>query len=217
MIEGSEETHAVRLAGGEVILAVNKDADEPFLICDCSRNNILGADIFENGIVSADYLEIMREFTKRLNGRMDSLEAERSARGIPYEILAEADCEPFEEDITGNVAVIKASSLAPEYRNIDSQLVLVTGGNGAKPEAIGRAVFCKELYSGVSVRWERRDIAGTLPPDRLPEWAKEKLAALQKPAEKESVLEKIRQDRQGKKTNEPKPKNKKQNKSDPEL
>ena len=216
-IQGYEELYAVRLAGGEVILAVNNDAAEPYMVCDCRNDNLFRADMFDNGEVSADYLEIMREFTKRLADRTDAVAAERMERGIPFATLTAADCEPkgVDSDLDGRVIVIKVSSFAPEYRSIDSQLALCTGGFGAKPDAIGRAVYCTELYSGKAARWDRSDIAGVLPADRLPDWAHNKFVALQKPAEKESVLEQIKQAKQNK---EPPnhPKTKKHDKGRPE-
>jgi len=44
-IQGYEELFAVRLAGGEVILAVNNDAAEPYMVCDCRNDNLFRADM----------------------------------------------------------------------------------------------------------------------------------------------------------------------------
>lgn len=216
IIEGYEVRHAVRLAGAEVILAENKNTAEPYMVCDCTSNNPFNADEYYNAVVSADYLEIMREFTRRLAGRVESLETERSESGIPFEMLTAADCKPnsMETDLEGQVIVIKGERLAPEYRTGIGQLEYCTGGFGARPEARGRAVYCTNLYDGKSSRYDRSDVAGIILPECMPEWAKEKLAALQKPAEKESVVEKIRQgNRATKQETSP---NKKRGKGEPE-
>lgn len=216
VIESYEVRHAVQLAGGEVIFAVNKAAEMPYLVCDCIWDNPFGVDEYKNAVAGDDPVEMLREFTTRLTARVELIETERAERGIPFETLTIADCRPksMETDLEGSVIVIKPEKLAPEYRTIDHQIALCTGGNGARPEARGRAVFTTNLYSGKSSRFDRVDVAGIILPDRMPEWAKERLAALQKPAEKESVVEKIRQGNQAAK--QEKSPNKKRGKSQPE-
>ena len=217
MIEGYEVKHAVQLGGGEVILAENKTAAEPFMVCDCSWDNPFGVDEYRNGIVSHDFMEVMREFTGRLNTRLEAIEAERTRRGLPQETLTAADCIPksMETDLAGSIIVIKPDKLSAECRSADYQLALCTGGNGARYNAIGRAVFCTNLYTGKSSRWERVDVAGVISPDKLPDWARDKLAELQKPVEKASVTDQIRA---GRDTAEPQATNsRKHNKSGPEL
>jgi len=216
-IQGYEVTHAVELAGGEVIFAENKDVEQRYLVCDNSWDNPLGIDLYKNGIVSADFVEMMREFTQRLTARVESIEAERSQRGIPFETLTAADCYPkgMDTDLEDCVVVIKPEKLAPEYQTIDHQLALCTGGFGSKPDLSGSAVYCTNLYDGKSTRWNRSDIAGTVSPDRLPDWAREKLAALQNPAEMESVIAKIQQGKQ--EQPQPKSAHKKREKGEPEL
>lgn len=76
--------------------------------------------------------------------------------------------------------------------------MLATGGNGCRPEACGTAVFTKNLFTSKESRWNRQDVAGIIRPDRLSEWAKEKLAALDKDTtEKPSIYAQLAR---GKKT-----------------
>jgi hypothetical protein len=199
------------------VVIVDMASDNPYLVCDCSWANPLNMDEYKNAVAGDDPVEMLRIFTDRLSERVGLIEAERAERGIPFETLTIADCRPKskEADLEGSVIVIKPEKLTPEYRTADHQLCLCTGGNGARPDARGRAVFTKNLYSGKSGRFERRDIAGIISPDRLPDWAREKLAALQKPAEKESVVDKIR--RSNEQGAQAKPKTKKRDKGGPEL
>lgn len=215
MVEGYEVIHAIPVGGGEVIFAEKPTADEPFLVCDCSWDNPFSADEYSHGIVSGDFLEAMREFTERVNTRLDTLEAERVRRDLPMETLTASDCIPkgLEMDFEGRVVVIKAECLAPEYRSADHQLALCTGGNGSRFNAIGRAVFCTDLYTGKHAKWERTDIAGVMSTDKLPGWAKEKLADLP-PPEKASVTEQLRAGRALADRQEAKPK--KNTKTEPE-
>lgn len=217
IIQGYEVTHAVQLAGGEVIFAVHPTEEMPYMVCDSKWNSTFGVDEYSNALVGDDPVEMLRIFTDRLSARMESIEAERAERGIPYESLNRADCDPksVDMDMTGQVVVIKPEKLAPEYSSIDYQLAICTGGNGARPNAIGRSVFCTALYDDTKSRWDRSEIAGIILPERLPDWALDKLAALQKPAEKESVLGKLRK---GVKTDVPRqPKRNTRGNDEPEL
>ena len=188
-IQGYEEMYAVRLAGGEVILAENKSAENRYMVCDCSWDNPLGAAEYSNGVGSADYLEIMKEFTRRLDARIFTLESERSQRGLPLEPLTAADCEPggMDTGLEGRAVVISAERLAPEYRSADHQLAVVTGGFGASPNSRGRAVYCKNLFDGTDEKWVRGDIAGMVAYEKLPEWARQTYDSLIKSAEKETA------------------------------
>jgi hypothetical protein len=219
IIEGYEEMHCIRLGGGEVIIAENKTAENRYMVCDCSWDNLLGIDWFTNAVGSADYLEIMKEFTNRLSERVIALETERETRGIPLEVIDDNECSSTsDKNFEGQCIVISADKLSPEFRSIDHQLALCTGGFGANPKSRGQKVYCQNLITGKTETWRRYDIAGIVPPERLPEWAKASLEALKSPKENESVLDKIKQSQ---KTTDPKqPKNpgtKKKNKTEPEL
>jgi hypothetical protein len=79
-------------------------------------------------------------------------------------------------DFTGELLVVKAGALMPEYRDSESQLVKCTHGNGARPDAKGRSIFCKELTSDKTVVYYRHEIEGVADAEKLPQWAKRKLA-----------------------------------------
>jgi hypothetical protein len=169
------------------------------MVCECRWDNPLNMNDYYNAAVTGDYLEAMREFTQRINAAVQSLESEREHRALPAQTLTAADCVPggMDKDMKGKVVVIKPEVLTPEYRTSDHQLGVCWGGNGARPDARGSAVFIQNLYTGKQSRYERRDIAGVMDTDKLPAWAREKLAALtqekepshmQKTTQKSSVL-----------------------------
>ena len=138
----------------------------------------------------------MREFTRRINIALDGLELSRVYRGSPlvdYPLTAE-DCVPngTDADLRGKVVAVRGEILSPEYRACSHQLMLATGGFGCSPDARGQSVFAKNLYSSEENRWSRSDILGVVAGDSLPDWAKEKLAKLREPSQRESVLGKIR-------------------------
>ena len=190
MIEGYEVKTAIHMGSREFIFAVNNDAAKPYMACNCTWDNPLSIEIYDRAVVSADYLEIMTEFLNRASERIKEIEAERVERGITAVPLTAADCTPGSNrtHYKNQLIVIKPESMTPAARTADHQLVLATGGFGCNPEARGQAVFCKNLFTGKETRWERYDVAGIIRPDRMPKWAKDKLAALQKPVEKTSIL-----------------------------
>lgn len=53
-------------------------------------------------------------------------------------------------------------------------------GFGCTPGSRGRAVFFQELYSGERCRWDASDILGVANPEKIPDWAKEKLREYEK-------------------------------------
>jgi hypothetical protein len=77
---------------------------------------------------------------------------------------------------TGKLLIVKADALIPEYRDSESQLVKCTHGNGARPNAKGISIFCKELASDKTVVYYRNEIEGIADINKLPTWAKCKLA-----------------------------------------
>ena len=79
-------------------------------------------------------------------------------------------------DFTGKVLIVKADALMPEYRDSESQIVKCTHGNGARPDAKGTSIFCKELASDKTVVYYRHEIEGIANTEKLPAWAKRKLA-----------------------------------------
>ncbi|MPN43004.1 hypothetical protein SDC9_190563 [bioreactor metagenome] len=66
-----------------------------------------------------------------------------------------------------------------DKRTADYQYFFAEYGNGCRAEALGLGVFGQNLYTGKRGRWERPDILGIADPEKLPEWAKDRLKALQ--------------------------------------
>lgn len=177
-----EILHAVHIGDREVVFGEDKNAapDSRYMCGYCSANELL--EQYEDCMAGDDYLEIMRLFTERLDGQMDKVQAEKNAVTVPMEPITAEQCFPndLSESINGKVVAIKADALRAEYRTADRQLVLVTGGFGANAKSRGNAVFCTNLYHGKHSRWERRDIQGEVKPEHMPDWAKTRLAAIQK-------------------------------------
>ena len=214
IIDGYTALHAIRIDGAEQIVA---EKDNHYRLYRGERASNLGLEKYTVVFEDRDYLKAMREFTRRINSALDGLDLNRVYRGSPlvdFRLEAE-DCVPggMADDLRGRVVAIKAEVLSPEYRSGSYQLMLAEGGFGCSPNARGQSVFCKELYSGESARWDRADILGVVDESLLPAWAKEKLSKLREPAQGESVVEKIRA---AKPVREQKPQPPKNHKSEPE-
>lgn len=191
MIESYEVITAIHIGGREVIFAEDVKADEPYMVCNCTWDNPLGIEVYQDIGVSDSYVEVMTEFTSRLSEQVQRLDAELTRRDMPHTPLTAADCIPGSEhaNFTDQVIVLKPERLAAYARTPDKQLFLAKSGNGVRPDARGSAVFCHNLYTGEHCRRERYSVAGIIDPDKMPAWAAEKLAALQKtPAEEKPSI-----------------------------
>jgi len=159
------------------------------------NDNPLGLEERYGGFITGDYLEAMREFVNRIDSLAETLGAERRESGLPLQMLTDADCIPNSQnvDLDGKLVIVKPEILAPEYRSLQHQIAVVTGGFGASAKARGKAVFVKELFSGKKCRYERHQIAGIADLSKLPECALAKykeLSSEEKPKTPETPQEK---------------------------
>jgi len=178
MVDTYKVTHAIHVGDREILFAVDEGkTDCPYMVCYCSWDNPLGIEQFFDAAGSDDYLEMMSEFTDRVQAQLEAVRAERDKITVPLSPFASEHCTPndYGQSIENKVVVIRAERLRPEYRTADKQLVLAVGGFGAYANARGRAVYTVNLYSGKESRWNREDILGVLKPEYLPDWAKEQL------------------------------------------
>ena len=83
--------------------------------------------------------------------------------------------------------VLRGDVLKDQYKTPEDQLFLAESGFGCTPNARGRKVFGKFLKDGEETNFQRGDFIGILKEEYLPEWAKEKLAELQPPAESDGM------------------------------
>jgi hypothetical protein len=186
---GYEVKKAFSLGGREFIIAENeKDLNGQFYMkAECSDFGFIRE--YSRIIYSDNYLAIMEEFIGSLDRQVMSLREKITAMNYDPHPITAADCHPYDyrQNIIGKVIAIKAEVLNPEYRRGDFQLVLINGGNGSRGNAQGNGVFCFHLNSGEYARFERCDVLGEI--KVLPDWAKERLTALQTEREIEKLPE----------------------------
>ncbi len=179
MAEDYEIIHALQIGAREVVVGINGEGE--YLCGYCTENELFRS--YTDNVLSRDYLEIMEIFTQRLNGQIDAVKAERKTIHIPLDTISASMCYPLDEadSLHGKIVAVKDSSLRYEYRRIDRQLMVVTGGSGASPNSRGTAVFGINLFNGRSSgRWRRSDILGEVQPEYIPEWAQIRLKMIER-------------------------------------
>ena len=192
----------IRLGGKVLIFGHNpKDAEAPYMTC-YQQPGFWNGYMYPEAIGGADYFEIMQTFVSRLQEQAKVVERFRQERNLPITTLDHKHCRARgdNENLEGKLIILRSSSLAPEYRTADCQLGFATGGFGCIPGAGGSAVYFEELYSGEHCRWEVGDVLGIADHEKLPDWAKEKLA--EREAQR-AALEEGGQNRGAKRRNEP--------------
>ncbi len=175
--------HAIHLGDNEVVCGQDLKSKDGlvYMVGYCATNDIFRQYSEIRG--SDDYLEVMREFAARVGKQIESVRAEREKVAVPLKVFTPEHCCPndYAESIEGKVVAIRLSSLRPEYRRADHQIMLVTGGFGSYGNARGRAVYNTNLYSGKESRWNREDVLGVVKEEFLPDWAKQKLEEIKNP------------------------------------
>ena len=184
-LAGYEVKQTFPIGGKDIVFCVNDQAESPYMVCNITYNNPLGAPWPAQGCVGDDYLEMVNEYIGRIKQeteRLYNIRTMRKERGVTGKLLTEDDCIPQSRhgDYTGQALVIDKKHLAPEYHNIGNQIVYATHGNGCRPEARGISVFTTNIYTGENERWSRAAILGVIKPERMPPWAKERLAEIVK-------------------------------------
>lgn len=180
MVGDYEIIQAFQFGDREIVLGEDLDAapGELFL-CAYAQRNDLFVQYFD-AVVSDSYVEIAKLYVDRVVQQTDKTIAEMQyphLEGVDRSIIAKEDYEPvyYEDDLRDKIVVIKPEVLRREYRQGPYQLRFCTGGFGASSKSRGNACFCRDLLTGKTSRFERLDIAGIMPMDKLPTWAKKGL------------------------------------------
>lgn len=187
-IDEYQEIQSLKIAGVTLFMGWNpNDPKRTYLICN--KHSIDLGDYYTDAFVSDDYLEIVQRYAERLSWQLDKARELREERGLPVQMLGAKHCRERgeKESLKGKVIILKPESLTPEYRTADCQLVIATGGFGCEPNARGRAVYVKELYSGKEYRMNIGDVLGIADFNTLPDWIDGKLLERQKEMDAENT------------------------------
>lgn len=174
---------AIEIGGAEIVVAENQTAKkgEYYICCFVDKHQI-----FENytQIVASDnYAEIIKEYGERISRTADEVLnlTKNIEKYVPNAVIGRNECHQIdcEESIEGKVVVVDSEKLCPEYRYVQFQIMLCTGGFGSHANPRGRTCFCESLFTGERLTFYRSDIIGTLSPEELPDWAKRGLQKAQ--------------------------------------
>jgi len=172
---GYEIIHTAHIGGREILVAENMGApdDQRYMKAEYVSYGLIGE--YDRIIYTTSYLSVMEEYAACINYQIASVRDEIGRADYQRELFTAAQCYPndYGQDITGEVVAVKPSSLRPEYRRGDAQLVFVTHGNGAKANPKGGSVFCYHLSDGAEARFERHHILGVVMD--LPQWAEDRM------------------------------------------
>ncbi len=184
MAENYEITQGIRIGDREVVLGVDPTNENPYFCALCQRQQ-LGVYVqerYEQCAVGGDYVEAIEQFAAYLQEQCHKVREEQVKVTVPREKITADMCSgrDYTKSLVGKIAAIKPEVFRPEYQTADHQLVLVEGGSGAQANSRGNACFTRNLYSGDSERFERYEVMGEVKPEYLPDWAKERAAAIQR-------------------------------------
>lgn len=168
----------INISGTHYIFAVDEKNEMPYLVCEITSNDLF--ERYENCVVSDEYLTAFGEWNNRMKKAIDDCKKKLSE--VPeYMTLSTDDVEPLTHDmsIKNKVIVIKPDVFLREARYSQKQLHFCVGGFGAEPNSRGRAVMCDSINDDKHTRFNRMDVLGIIKEDRIPNWAKPKIAELQ--------------------------------------
>jgi len=170
---GFEVIHAARVGDREILVAENMGAldDQRYMKAEYTTLGLVGQ--YDRMTYSTSYLDVMDEYTACLRYQIATVRDEIGRADHQPELFTAAQCSPndYGRDITGEVVAVKPSTLRPEYRRGDAQLVFVTHGSGARANPRGSSVYCYHLGDGTETRFERHQILGVV--TDVPQWAKD--------------------------------------------
>lgn len=89
--------------------------------------------------------------------------------------------ESWSENYENKLLILKPTALIESYRFEEFQYFRALAGFGCDPSKLGTKVFGHFLFDGEETSFRRYDFMGIADPEKLPEWAKEKLQQISSP------------------------------------
>lgn len=142
MLGNYEVTQSIYVGDKEVVLAVDKKEQYPFLVCYCDYHNPLSAAWATEGVASDDYLEAMEIFTERVQSQIDRTRAELSKFPFDKAVFTKEHCIPddHKSNIVGKVVVLNAEPKRYEYQHPAYQLILAEGATVQQAAEVRRCL-----------------------------------------------------------------------------
>ena len=181
-------TNSLHMGDREYALCENMDDPHGLYYMTCIIRSNDFYEFYDEVFSSDNYLQIAKLFADRIQTAI--AEQIKEAEKHPAGLITAEMCDSFrEKDLNGEIIVIRAEELHPEFRTETHQIVLCTGGNGAKPNARGSAVFCESLTDCTKGRFDRVNVLGILKKECYPEWVAERAAVIREFQKNPAVFE----------------------------
>lgn len=122
MVDTYKIQHGIHVGDKEILFGVDDTkTDCPYMVCNCTWDNPFGIDQYFNAMASADYLEMMTEFTDCVTIQLVAVKADRDRITVPLQLFISEHCtlNDYRENIENKVVVIRPERLRPEYRTAD--------------------------------------------------------------------------------------------------
>lgn len=174
--------------GDRMLLVLENKNEQLRYACGFYECSDFGYERIADCVLSDNYITIMQGFSKRT---VEQVEDWCKVNPKKLRVYEKDKYSPIQsnDDLTGKVVVLEADFLRRECQCAEHQLFFVTGGNGAKPNAIGTKVYGYDLYSKDSSYVRRASISGIADNNKLPEWATINLDAIKSDIVKEDRSE----------------------------
>lgn len=169
--------HRIHLGRRNLVVCYDhSECEQPYMTCYAEYDRFTGK-FYSQAVKSDSYLEVMKVFLDRLPKHLKDAETFRAGRPCPLQMLDYRHCRPRgeEESLKGQLVILDARKLEPEYRTADCQLCIALEGNGCSPNSRFGEVFVRELYSDIPYFRCADDILGLADVTKLPDWARDKI------------------------------------------
>ena len=169
--------HRIHLGRRNLVVCYDhSECEQPYMTCYAEYDCFTGK-FYSQAVKSDSYLEVMKVFLDRLPKHLKDAETFRAGRPCPLQMLDYRHCRPRgeEESLKGQLVILDARKLEPEYRTADCQLCIALEGNGCSPNSRFGEVFVRELYSDIPYFRCADDILGLADVTKLPDWARDKI------------------------------------------
>jgi len=181
-------TNALHMGDKEYALCENMDDPHGLYYMTCIVRSNDFYEFYDEVLSGDNYLQIAKLFADRIQTAI--AEQIKEAEKHPVGLITADMCDGIrDKNLEGEIIVIRAEELHPEYRTEAHQIVLCTGGNGAKPNARGSAVFCESLTDCEKGRFDRVNVLGILKKECYPEWVSERAAVIREFEKNPAVFE----------------------------
>lgn len=176
-IDGYTVIHSFFVGEKNVIVAENLKADYRYLCGYLEENEYFSQ--FTDCRLSNDFLEVMTLYCERAKEQVEQCKAQSLG---DKSVITPDMCRKLGEGETykNKVVAMKPEALRREYENAENQLFYAVSGNGINPNGLGTKVYGYNLATKAHYYIRNYDIAGIVDKDKLPEWAKPKLAEIKK-------------------------------------